>query len=80
MEIQFAKWGNSVALRVPSKVAEALGIAPGSVADIDLKRDKLIITPRQHTYNIGDLVNGITKNNLHHEMSTGKSVGAEVID
>lgn len=34
MEIQFAKWGNSVALRVPSKIAEALGIAPGSVADL----------------------------------------------
>ena len=80
MEIQFAKGGNSVALRVPSKVAEALGIAPGSVADIDLKRDKLIITPRQHAYQLDKLLAGITKKNLHQEMSLGKAVGAEVID
>jgi len=41
MEVQFAKWGNSVALRVPSKVVESLGIVPGSVANLDLKRDFL---------------------------------------
>ena len=80
MEIQFAKWGNSVALRVPSKVAEALAIAPGSVAELDLKRDKLIITPRHNVYQIDDLLAGINAKNLHQEVSTGSAVGAEVID
>jgi antitoxin MazE len=80
MEIQFAKWGNSIALRVPSKVAEALAIAPGSVAELDLKRDKLIITPRQNTYQLDDLLAGITAKNLHQEVSSGAAVGAEVID
>ena len=80
MEIRFAKWGNSVALRVPSKVAAALGITPGSVADLDLKRDKLIITPRSHTYSLDDLVSGITADNLHHEIQTGRTVGAEETD
>jgi antitoxin MazE len=80
MEIQFAKWGNSVALRIPSKVAQALGITPGSVADLDLKRDKLIITPRQHTYSLDDLVSGITVDNLHQEVQTGSTVGAEETD
>jgi antitoxin MazE len=80
VEVQFAKWGNSVALRVPSKVAEALGIAPGSVADLDLTRDKLIIKPRQHAYRLDDLLAGITKHNLHEELSPGAEVGAEVID
>lgn len=80
MEIQFAKWGNSIALRVPSKVAAALGITPGSVADLDLKRDRLIITPRQHAYSLDDLLSGITADNLHQEIQTGRSVGAEEID
>ncbi len=80
MEIQFAKWGNSVALRVPSKVAEALGITPGSVAELALKRDKLIITPRRHAYQLDDLLSGITAKNLHQETDTGAAVGAEVID
>jgi len=80
MEIQFAKWGNSVALRVPSKVAEALGIVPGSVADLDLKSDKLIITPRPQTYRLDDLLAGITADNLHQEVRTGAAEGAERAD
>ncbi len=80
MEVQFAKWGNSLALRVPSKVADALGIVSGSLADIDLKRGKLIVTPRHHSYQLDDLLAGITKDTLHREMPTGGAVGAEVID
>lgn len=80
MEIQFAKWGNSVALRIPIKVAEALGIAPGSVADLELKRDKLIITPRPRSYRLDDLIDGITADNLHQEVQTGATIGAEEAD
>ena len=80
MEVQFAKWGNSLALRVPRKVAEALQIAPGSVADLVLKRDKLVITPRTHTYRLDELVAGITRDNLHGEVQTGVAMGAEEAD
>lgn len=80
MEIQFARWGNSVAMRVPSKVAEALGIVPGSVASLDLKRDKLIITPQRHSYQLDQLLSQITSKNLHQETSTGSTVGAEACD
>ena len=80
MEVQFAKWGNSLALRVPRKVAEALQIAPGSVADLVLKRDKLGITPRTHAYRLDELVAGITRDNLHGEVQTGVAMGAEEAD
>lgn len=80
MEIQFAKWGNSVALRVPSKVAEALSIAPGSIADLDFRRGKLVITPRSHSYRLNDLLDGITAGNLHQEIQTGTAVGVEGAD
>ena len=62
------------------KVAEALGIVPGSVADLDVKRDKLIITPRPHAYRLDDLLAGITAGNLHQEVQTGAAVGAEGAD
>ncbi len=80
MEVQFAKWGNSVALRVPSKVAETLGIVPGSVARLDLKRDKLIITPQQHSYQLDQLLSEITPKNLHPEAGVGFAIGAEACD
>jgi antitoxin MazE len=80
MEIQFAKWGNSVGLRVPAKVAKELGIAPGSVADLEISRDRLVITPRSHAYRLDDLLAAITPDNVHREVSTGESVGAEVCE
>jgi antitoxin MazE len=80
MEVQFAKWGNSVGLRVPAKVAEELGIAPGSMADLEIRKDRLVITPRSHAYRLDDLLAGITPDNVHREISTGKSVGGEVCD
>lgn len=80
MEVQFAKWGNSIAVRVPSKVAEALGISSGSVADLDLQHDKLVITPRAASYCLDDLLAGITKQNLHQEVATGLALGSEAVD
>ena len=80
MEIQFAKWGNSVALRVPSKVAAALGIAAGSVADLDVTKDRLVITPKPKSYILETLIADITPKNLHGEISPARSVGAEVVD
>ena len=78
MKVQFAKWGNSVGLRVPAKVADELGIVPGSIADLEIRKDRMVITPRSHAYQLDDLLAGITSDNLHNEVSTGESIGAEV--
>lgn len=80
MEVQFAKWGNSVGLRVPAKVADELKIAPGSIADLEIRKDRLVITPRSHAYRLDDLLARITPKNVHREVSTGDAVGAEVCD
>ena len=77
MEIKFAKWGNSIGLRVPSEVAEALGITPGCVADVRMKHDRLIITPRPTAYRLDDLLADITPENVHREIQTGIAIGAE---
>ena len=80
MEIKFAKWGNSIGLRVPSEVAEALGITPGCVADVRMKHDRLIITPRPTAYRLDDLLAEITPENVHGEIETGNAIGAEGVN
>lgn len=80
MEVQFAKWGNSLAIRVPSKLVESLGVLPGTVADMDLRGDRLVITPRKHVYRLDDLLEAITNDNLHAEVPTRARVGKERID
>ena len=70
MEVQFSKGGNSIGLRVPAKVAQELGIAAGSIADLEIRKDRIVMTPRSHAYRLDDLLTGITPENVHHEITT----------
>lgn len=39
MDLQVAKWGNSLALRIPSEVARQLGLHEGSTVEVQLTVD-----------------------------------------
>ncbi len=39
MDLQVAKWGNSLALRIPSEVARQLGLREGSTVEAQLTVD-----------------------------------------
>jgi antitoxin MazE len=40
IKVQVAKWGNSLAVRLPATVVEALGLKPGDHIDIHVKGDR----------------------------------------
>ena len=78
MEVRIQKWGNSLALRIPKSLAEDSGVNAGSVVDFRVVRGKLVATPVQRRYELEDLLAGISKANLHGEVSSGEPVGREV--
>ncbi len=45
MELSIAEWGNSLAFRIPKKLAESLGLKKGSKVEAQIKSGKLIINP-----------------------------------
>jgi antitoxin MazE len=48
MELQVAKWGNSLALRIPSEVVRRLGLREGATVEAQLTLDgTLSIRPAQ---------------------------------
>lgn len=48
MDLQVAKWGNSLALRIPSEVVRRLGLREGSTVEAQLTVDgSLSIRPAQ---------------------------------
>lgn len=48
MDLQIAKWGNSLALRIPSEVVRRLGLREGAVVEAQLTVDgSLSIRPAQ---------------------------------
>jgi len=79
MRVQIHKWGNSLALRIPKLFASESHIDQGSTVDLTVIEGKLIITPvSEKEYTLDELLAGVTKQNLHQEISTGQPVGKEI--
>ncbi len=78
MTAAIAKWGNSLAVRIPQAIAEQVQIQVGSEISIDIIDGKIILTPhRRKKYTLDELLVDMTSDNLHAEISTGISVGNE---
>jgi antitoxin MazE len=78
MNAQFSKWGNSLAVRIPSGLVKELEVFEGKAADIRVKDGSLVVTPLERpVYTLDELLAGITEENLHVEISTHSAVGNE---
>lgn len=79
MKLQVQKWGNSLALRIPKSVAASSDIEQGTMVEVEVKGENIVLKPvRKKSYTLDEMLEGITKKNLHGEISTGKSQGREV--
>ena len=74
-----AKWGNSLAIRIPQNLAKEINLAEGSEVQLILIDGKLTIEPiTGRRYSLEELVETITPENVHTEIDTGIAVGNEV--
>ena len=79
MAATVAKWGNSLAVRIPQNLAKQIHLAEGAEIDISVVDGTLVIKPRsQRRYSLDELIKGITPENLHSEIDSGIAVGNEV--
>ena len=74
-----AKWGNSLALRIPTAFAREIYVSEGVSVEMSVSNGALVVRPveESHVYDLELLLSGITGDNLHGETSTGRSVGNE---
>jgi antitoxin MazE len=73
-----AKWGNSLAIRIPQNLAKEIHLAEGAEIDLGIVDGNLVVKPRiRKRYSLDELVNAITPENLHSEIDTGAAVGNE---
>ncbi len=79
MQANIVKWGNSLALRVPASLAKELDVDAGTQVDMVVKNGKLVVSPPKAVpfYTLEELLDGITEDNLHGEISVGPAVGNE---
>lgn len=73
------KWGNSLAVRIPTAVAQDLGLSENS--SIQIVSDGVVATiqpKKRKKVSLNELVAAITTDNLHKEVDWGKPVGKEI--
>lgn len=76
--VQVKKWGNSLALRIPKVFADDIGAREGTVLEVSVTSGRLVATPvRQPKVKLADLLDDVTKANLHGEEDTGAPIGRE---
>jgi len=79
MKSTVKKWGNSAAVRIPTSVMQATHLNLDEVVDVREDRGRIIIEPvRERTYELKDLLKGITSTNLHEAVDFGPPQGKEV--
>jgi antitoxin MazE len=72
------KWGNSLALRIPKAFAAEARLREDSAVEISLVEGRLVIAPvTEPAVTLGQLLAGVTEENLHREVETGPIVGNE---
>jgi antitoxin MazE len=73
-----AKWGNSLAVRIPQHIVKEIQLAEGTEVELLIVDGNLVIKPRpRRRYALEELIFAITPENLHSEVESGAAVGNE---
>jgi antitoxin MazE len=79
MKTKIARWGNSLALRIPRKLALSHHLEEGSSVEIIEDQGELKLRPvSEKAYSLDEMLDAITGENLHEEMQTGSAKGKEL--
>ena len=82
MIVEFCRWGNSLAVRIPKAVADALNISNGKRAEIIVENGALVLRPilkprRKPRYTLDELLSGMTRDDVPREVDWGSPRGNE---
>jgi antitoxin MazE len=77
---QLAKWGNSLAVRIPKRVAEQASLREGDPIVIEALEGHIEVRPAERIPTLGELVAQITPENRHEETDWGPDVGKEIVE
>jgi antitoxin MazE len=73
-----ARWGNSLAVRIPRAAAQSIGLREGSSVRLVVKKDSLTIQRSRARMTLDKLLDGVTRLNSGGEIDFGPPVGREV--
>ena len=75
MKTHIARWGNSLAVRIPRAYAQQAGLSEGSAVEFVAEGQALVL--RRRRFRLDALLKQIKPENLHGERDWGPRVGRE---
>ncbi|MBP1970368.1 antitoxin MazE [Virgibacillus natechei] len=66
------KWGNSIGVRIPFRVANKYGIENGSPIEMEEKEDGICVRPVEKEPSLDEMLDQITDENRHDYIDFGK--------
>ena len=78
MRTRVQRWGNNLVVRIPKSFAAELHLDHDSEVDLTLVDGKIVVVPVPiSALTLGELLEGVTEQNVHHEIDTANAVGQE---
>jgi antitoxin MazE len=72
------RWGNSLGIRIPRGLAQDARVEQGTAVDLRVEGGRLVVRPiARRAYDLGDLLRGVRRSNVHGEVDTGAAAGGE---
>lgn len=72
------KWGNSLALRIPSALARDIRLRQGSMVEVAVVGGEMVVRPKgRRPWSLARMLKRITKDNRHSERDWGGAAGRE---
>jgi antitoxin MazE len=80
MQVQIARWGNSLGLRIPKDLAQRAGLSAGTRVEVAADGDRIVITPARARYALADLLEGVTPQAMREAFDWGPDKGREIVE
>jgi antitoxin MazE len=80
MQVQVARWGNSLGLRIPKDIALRTGLREGTRVEVEAEGGRIIISPATPRYVLADLLKGMTPEAMRQAFDWGPDKGREIIE
>jgi antitoxin MazE len=80
MQVNIARWGNSLGIRIPKDLADQAGLHPGSRVEITAENGRIVIAPARRRYVLADLLQDMTPEAMREAFDWGPDRGREIVE
>jgi antitoxin MazE len=80
MQVQVARWGNSLGLRIPKDIALRAGLREGARVEVEAEGDRIIISLARPRYLLAELLKGMTPEAMRDAFDWGPDKGREIVE